>query len=236
VLDPSRSVSLRASAGSGKTWQLISRVVRMLLDGAEPGGILALTFTRKAAVEMRLRLNERLRRLADADEAGLDAELVRVGLAPTAALRARARGLYRQMLFAAHPPRAMTLHAFCQELLERFALDAQVPPGFALEENEEDLIDRSWRRLQAQLTAAPDSAPAHALRNWSPSASTSTRCASWWRCSWRAAATGGPTSRTGPTRRPGRRRSWPGSSARATSTARWPTPTAPRSRRACACC
>jgi ATP-dependent helicase/nuclease subunit A len=163
VLDPARSVSLRASAGSGKTWQLISRIVRLLLDGAEPGGILALTFTRKAAVEMRLRLNERLRRLADADDAGLDAELERIGLAPATPLRARARGLYRQMLFAAHPPRAMTLHAFCQELLERFALEARVPPGFALEENEEDLIDRSWRRLQAQLTAAPDSAPARAL-------------------------------------------------------------------------
>ena len=64
ALDPARSVSLQASAGSGKTWQLVSRIVRLLLEGAEPGGIIALTFTRKAAVEMRLRLNERLRRLS----------------------------------------------------------------------------------------------------------------------------------------------------------------------------
>ena len=56
VLDPACSVSLVASAGSGKTWQLVSRILRLLLAGAEPGGILALTFTRKAAVEMHLRL------------------------------------------------------------------------------------------------------------------------------------------------------------------------------------
>ena len=163
ALDPARSVSLQASAGSGKTWQLVSRIVRLLLAGAEPGGILALTFTRKAAVEMRLRLNERLRRLADADDAALDAELARIGLAPDAALRESARGLYRRLLFAAHPPRAMTLHAFCQELLERFALEARVPPGFALQANEEDLIERAWRRLQARMTAEPESPAARAL-------------------------------------------------------------------------
>jgi ATP-dependent helicase/nuclease subunit A len=163
ALDPARSVSLQASAGSGKTWQLVSRVLRLLLQGAEPGGILALTFTRKAAVEMRLRLNERLRRLSMADDAALDAMLAQVGLEATAELRQRARGLYRELLFAAHPPRAMTLHAFCQEVLERFALEARVPPGFALAENEEELVERSWRRLQAQLTAEPESAPAKAL-------------------------------------------------------------------------
>jgi len=162
ALDPARSVSLQASAGSGKTWQLVSRVLRLLLDGAEPGGILALTFTRKAAVEMRLRLNERLRRLSTADDAGLDAALAHVGLPASAALRQRARALYRELLFAAHPPRAMTLHAFCQELLERFALEARVPPGFVLHENEEELVERSWRRLQAQLTAEPESPPARA--------------------------------------------------------------------------
>ena len=163
ALDPALSVSLQASAGSGKTWQLVSRVLRLLLDGAEPGGILALTFTRKAAVEMRLRLNERLRRLSDVADAQLDQELTHVGLEPSAELRGRARGLYRQLLFAAHPPRAMTLHAFCQDLLQRFAIEARVPPGFALQENEEDLVERSWRRLQAQLTRDPDAPAARGL-------------------------------------------------------------------------
>jgi ATP-dependent helicase/nuclease subunit A len=164
VLDPANSASLEASAGSGKTWQLVSRVVRLLLEGAEPGGILALTFTRKAAVEMRLRLNERLRMFATADDAALREALSGIGVTPDAAVLARARSIYRELLFTPFPPRAMTLHAFCQELLARFALEARVPPDFGLYENEEELVERSWRRLQARLIAEPDAPPARALR------------------------------------------------------------------------
>lgn len=163
TLDPAASVSLQASAGSGKTWQLVSRVLRLLLSGAEPGGILALTFTRKAAAEMRLRLNERLRALAEAPEANAAEALRAIGLEPLPATLARARGLYRELLFAPFPPSATTLHAFCQELLGRFALEAGVPPDFALVENESALIDQAWRRLQSYLTAEPQGAAAQAL-------------------------------------------------------------------------
>ena len=54
--DPARSVVVEACAGSGKTWMLVSRIVRLLLDGVEPHHILAITFTRAAAGEMRDRL------------------------------------------------------------------------------------------------------------------------------------------------------------------------------------
>jgi ATP-dependent helicase/nuclease subunit A len=56
--DPRRSVAVEACAGAGKTWMLVSRIVRALLDGAEPHEILAITFTKKAAGEMRQRLQE----------------------------------------------------------------------------------------------------------------------------------------------------------------------------------
>ena len=58
--DPALNATVSASAGSGKTWLLITRIVRLLIAGAEPGNIIALTFTRKAAGEMQIRLNERL--------------------------------------------------------------------------------------------------------------------------------------------------------------------------------
>ena len=55
--DPARSVVVQACAGAGKTWMLVSRMLRALLDGVRPQEILAITFTRKAAGEMRERLN-----------------------------------------------------------------------------------------------------------------------------------------------------------------------------------
>ncbi len=53
-----RSVAVEACAGAGKTWMLVSRMLRALLDGAAPHEILAITFTKKAAGEMRQRLQE----------------------------------------------------------------------------------------------------------------------------------------------------------------------------------
>ena len=69
--DPSRSVVVEACAGAGKTWMLVSRMVRALLEGAAPHELLAITFTKKAAGEMRERLHDWLREFAHADDATL---------------------------------------------------------------------------------------------------------------------------------------------------------------------
>ena len=47
------SVMIRASAGSGKTWQLANRYLALLVLGVLPEKIIALTFTKKAADEFR---------------------------------------------------------------------------------------------------------------------------------------------------------------------------------------
>ena len=47
--EPQRNATVHASAGTGKTWLLVTRIVRLLLAGARPDSILAVTFTRKAA-------------------------------------------------------------------------------------------------------------------------------------------------------------------------------------------
>ena len=64
ALDPGASVVVEACAGSGKTWLLVSRIVRLLMAGVAPSEILAITFTRKGAREMQERLNEWLQALA----------------------------------------------------------------------------------------------------------------------------------------------------------------------------
>lgn len=139
ALDPAHSVTLLASAGTGKTWTLTARIVRLLLAGAAPGGILALTFTRKAAAEMRARVASRLQTLAFADEAQLGALLSEIGADDTTETRQRARELFEAYTYAETPLRASTLHVFCAEVLSRFALEAEVPAGFTLIENERAL-------------------------------------------------------------------------------------------------
>jgi len=83
--DPRRSVAVEACAGAGKTWMLVSRILRALLEGAAPQDILAITFTRKAAGEMRKRLQEWLQDFARMDVPQLEAELARRGVAPAQA-------------------------------------------------------------------------------------------------------------------------------------------------------
>src|SRR5688500_14998848 len=78
--DARHSAIVEACAGAGKTWLLVSRIVRALLEGAEPGEILAITFTRKAAAEMRMRLHDWLRDFAAASDAERAVELQRRGL------------------------------------------------------------------------------------------------------------------------------------------------------------
>ncbi len=79
--DPRRSVAVEACAGAGKTWMLVSRIVRALLDGAAPHEILAITFTKKAAGEMRQRLQEWLAAFAaEKDPEKLIRELVSRGI------------------------------------------------------------------------------------------------------------------------------------------------------------
>ena len=78
--DPRRAVVVEACAGAGKTWMLVSRIVRALLEGAEPQQILAITFTRKAAGEMRTRLAEWLREFAQLDHAAAVLELLARGV------------------------------------------------------------------------------------------------------------------------------------------------------------
>lgn len=158
------NITVQASAGSGKTYLLVSRLLRLLLEGAEPDAILAITFTRKAAAEMQQRLLQRLQQLALCDDATLDQQLQALQLEPTPALRQQARQLYQRLLQTPYSVRATTFHAFCQELLRRFPLEADVPPGFELLERTAALLDEAREALMVNAAREPQSPEAVALR------------------------------------------------------------------------
>ncbi len=157
AVNPSINATVSASAGSGKTWLLITRITRLLLAGAKPGNILALTFTRKAAGEMQMRLHQRLYEMATVSDTELTALLTQAGCETDVATRQTARKLYETLMHSLYPVRLVTFHSFCQDILARFPLEADIPPGFALQEDTGLLEQQAWQALFVEATQTPDS-------------------------------------------------------------------------------
>ncbi|MBC7699266.1 UvrD-helicase domain-containing protein [Aquabacterium sp.] len=172
--DPQRSVVVEACAGAGKTWMLVSRILRALLDGVAPSQILAITFTRKAAGEMRERLHEWLREFARADDAERQQQLVMRGMLPAQAIQASAAlaDLYRQWLEDGRGVEIHTIHGWFSRLVRAAPLDALaelgLPPELNLLEDSSELWPELWgrflRRMDAQQSATESDDPAVRVR------------------------------------------------------------------------
>ncbi len=156
---PDRTVWLSASAGTGKTQVLSSRVLRLLLKpGVEPGQVLCLTFTKAGATEMANRINDRLALWVRLDDTRLAAELKAIGADIGPAVLARARTLFASVLDCPGGGlRIDTIHAFSQWLLGAFPLEAELIPGTrAMEDRERVLLQR---QVLADLLVAAESDP-----------------------------------------------------------------------------
>ena len=142
AVDPRNNVVLEASAGTGKTSVLVSRYVNLLKAGVDPSNILAITFTRKAAAEMRERI---IRELKD-----------------SAARSLFDRGRWEEVRDRLGDIAISTIDAFCLSLLREFPLEADLDPGFEMaDETEiprlvEESLDRSLRILLGLARLEPD--------------------------------------------------------------------------------
>jgi ATP-dependent helicase/nuclease subunit A len=128
AVDPRYNVALEASAGTGKTRVLVDRYVNLLRAGVDPSNILAVTFTRKAAAEMR--------------------ERILVTLRDAAARGEMAPARWRELRDRTDEIAISTIDAFCLSLLREFPLEADLDPGFEVADETEvpRLIDESLDR------------------------------------------------------------------------------------------
>ncbi len=118
-----------ASAGSGKTYRLANRILGLLLDGAAPESIVALTFTRKAASEFISRVLTSLAAAAADDAAAreLGAALGRRDVTRELCVRR-----LRETVESSHRLRFGTMDGFFQSLLRTHPLEFGLPSSFTL--------------------------------------------------------------------------------------------------------
>lgn len=131
--DPRVSSWVSASAGTGKTKVLTDRLLNLMLMGTDPSKILCLTFTKAAAAEMQTRLFDKLRQwvlLSDEELTSTLTELTHQAVTPI--LLTHARSLFTQVLDLVGGIKILTIHSFCQTILSRFPLEADIPPHFTI--------------------------------------------------------------------------------------------------------
>ncbi len=154
--DLDATLIVEAAAGTGKTTELVTRILQVLATGrATMTQIVAVTFTEKAAGELKLRLRERL-------------ENDRAEAAPRGEVRDRLEAAL-ETLEEAH---VNTIHGFCAELLRERPVEACVDPLFSVltEPQAAALYERAFRRwLEAALQNPPDGVRRALRRTSAPS-------------------------------------------------------------------
>jgi ATP-dependent helicase/nuclease subunit A len=139
-----RPMLVRASAGTGKTYRLTARLLKVLLQGAPPESILATTFTRKAAGEI---LDRVLLVLAEAanphSDDGLQQLRDQVGIETLP--RSVCLQLLEKLLRNIHRLRVCTLDSLFTQLARSFPFELGLPPAWRLT----DEIEEAWLKERA---------------------------------------------------------------------------------------
>ncbi len=138
--NPQQNIIVKACAGSGKTWLLASRIVRTLIEGANHSQILAITFTKKAAQEMKQRVMDYLHNFSKINAKDLEQELLARGIKLTANNLTRARNLYFEILSSPYAFNISTFHVWFANLAN-LAPTSQIIHYSAIREDENILYE-----------------------------------------------------------------------------------------------
>ena len=165
--NPDTSAFVAANAGSGKTYVLVSRVIRLLLNGVSPEKILCITFTKAAAANMAQHVFETLGCWVTMPDDELDIAIAATGASkPNARTRLRARELFAQALETPGGLKVQTIHALCTRLLQQFPFEANVPAHFTVldERDQTEMMERANLSVLLDAAANPESHAGWALR------------------------------------------------------------------------
>lgn len=142
--EPLRPLLVRASAGTGKTYRLTGRLMRVLLRGAPLESVLATTFTRKAAGEILDRVLVSLARAAT-DATGEELENLSEQVQGEPVGRQDVLRLLHTVVRDIHRLRICTLDSLFSQLARSFPYELGLPPGWRLT----DEIEEAWLRERA---------------------------------------------------------------------------------------
>jgi ATP-dependent helicase/nuclease subunit A len=162
ALDPRSSILVQAPAGSGKTDLLTRRFLRLLAEVDDPGQVVAITFTKAAAAEMRNRILSELENAANRDAHTVTDDEFSMEALTQRALQ-RSRLLEWDLLKMPAQLRISTIDSFCRDLALQQPLLSGLGGGLDITENPSQLYHRAARRTLEQLGDGTSDIPATAL-------------------------------------------------------------------------
>lgn len=152
-----------ASAGAGKTYQLVRDYLRISLGSDKPGRfmrILAITFTNKAANEMKVRIINQLKELARSEQQGpsmMDDLCRDLSLSPQE-IRNRASQCLSHILHEYSAFSVSTIDGFTNRLIRSFARDLKVGGNYEVEMENDEMLQEAVDELLANLSEKNDAA------------------------------------------------------------------------------
>ena len=146
-LKPEQSINVIASAGTGKTWIIISKILRLLLNDIHPSKITAITFTKKSAAEMTDRLNEKIEYWSELNEKEIEIELKLIGINKNLDLyKDKAKKLFKFIQLNEKDVRITTFDAFFIEILSLMHLDKEIPKNIVINKHP-DLLSKDTEKI-----------------------------------------------------------------------------------------